>query len=241
MSRRKKTELIESDQNPFALSTGDMMSGLMFIFVLLLAALMLQIQRQSDESNRIRDSREKLIQEYKHIKREIYIDLIEEFGKDTARWNAVIDTSNLSIRFQKPEDLFKVGKADIQPGFRNILDEFFPRYLNLLVRKEYKKNIEEIRIEGHTDTIDTYEYNMGLSQERSITVLKYCHGMIKVDSLKKWMESKIIASGLSFSHPIFKENQENIDLERSRRVEFRIRTNAESKMEEILTILQSKE
>ena len=63
----------------------------------------------------------------------------------------------------------------------------------------------------------------------------------KAAVLKKWMESKIIASGLSFSHPIFKEDQENIDLERSRRVEFRIRTNAESKMEEILTILQSKE
>lgn len=242
MSRRKKPESTESDQNPFALSTGDLMSGLMFIFVLLLAALMLQIQRQSDEASKIREIRESKIQEYKHIKQEIYIDLIKEFGKDTARWNAVIDTINLSIRFQKPEDLFKVGKADIQPGFKKILDEFFPRYLNLLNKKEYKKNIEEIRIEGHTDTIDTYEYNMGLSQERSITVLKYCHELIKTDSLKKWMEEKIIASGLSFSHPIFKQDQPGlIDLERSRRVEFRIRTNAESKIEDILKILQSKD
>ncbi len=239
MSRRTKTESIESDQNPFALSTGDLMSGLMFIFVLLLAALMLQIQRQSDESNKVRATRENLIQEYKRIKKEIYIDLIEEFGKDTAKWNAVIDTTNLSIRFQNPDDLFKVGKSDIQPGFKTILDDFFERYLKLLTRKEYKQNIEEIRIEGHTDTLDTYEYNMGLSQERSITILKYCHRIIKNDSLKKWMESKIIASGLSFSHPI-KDNQGNIDMERSRRVEFKIRTNAESKMEEILELLQSK-
>ena len=46
---------------------------------------------------------------------------------------------------------------------------------------------------------------------------------------------RITANGLSFSHPILNEDgTENADL--SRRVEFRIRTNAEKQLEEIAKI-----
>ena len=51
---------------------------------------------------------------------------------------------------------------------------------------------------------------------------------------------RITANGLSYSHLIRNsDSTENFEL--SRRVEFRIRTNAESKMEEILDSLQSKD
>ena len=73
MSKKRIKKNIEADQNPFALSTGDMMSGLMFIFILLLSALMMQIQNQ-------REKTKNQIEDYNRIRQEIYIDLKKEFS-----------------------------------------------------------------------------------------------------------------------------------------------------------------
>ena len=50
-----------------------------------------------------------------------------------------------------------------------------------------------------------------------------------------WVKFKITANGLSYSHPILNaDGSENKDL--SRRVEFKVRTNAEKQLEEIAKI-----
>jgi outer membrane protein OmpA-like peptidoglycan-associated protein len=122
-----------------------------------------------------------------------------------------------------------------------ILDDFFPRYIKLLFTK-YKDNIEEIRIEGHTssewmeykiDPETAYFKNMKLSQDRTRSVLIYVLQMIKADTLKQWARGKITANGLSSSKLIIKPNGEE-DKEASRRVEFRVRTDAESQIGKIL-------
>ena len=38
---------LDNEENPFALSTGDLMAGLMFIFVLLLSYMMLNVQKKA--------------------------------------------------------------------------------------------------------------------------------------------------------------------------------------------------
>ncbi|MBR6123565.1 OmpA family protein [Candidatus Saccharibacteria bacterium] len=239
MSKKKIRKEIESDQNPFALSTGDMMSGLMFVFVLLLSALMLQIQKQSERTKR-------QIEDYNQIKREIYIDLKKEFGKDTLRWNAKIDSAKLSIRFEKTSTLFDTGESDLKADLKEILDDFFPRYMLLITKDQYRASIEEIRIEGYADSRGKYEKNMELSQARARTILNYCIQKAMPDTvvdnettMETWAKSKLTANGHSSSHLIYENGQENFDL--SRRVEFRVRTNAESKMEEILDSLQLKD
>ena len=49
MRRKEHEQLKENDENPFASSSGDLMAGLMFIFVLLLSAMMLQVQNRGEE------------------------------------------------------------------------------------------------------------------------------------------------------------------------------------------------
>lgn len=225
MRRKEHEQLNENDENPFASSSGDLMAGLMFIFVLLLSAMMLQVQKRADKD-------EEITKEYKRIKTQLYIDLEEEFKDDLKVWNAVIDSTKLSIRFQEPSTLFDFSESKLKVEFKDILDDFFPRYLALLSSDKYKDNIEEIRIEGHTDSHGSYESNMKLSQDRTRAVLNYCLSMVKEDDLKEWTTYRITANGLSYSHPIFDEDgNENLDL--SRRVEFRIRTNAEQQLEKI--------
>lgn len=218
------------DQNSFALSTGDMMSALMFIFVLLLTALMLNERQQMEQDKELTD-------EYYRVKQQLYIDLSAEFKNDLPVWNAVIDSTKMSIRFQEPSMLFDNESAVLKPEFKEILNSFFPRYLALITEKQYVDNIEEIRIEGHTNSVGDYEYNMELSQKRTLAVLNHCLGIIPDSSvqgasLEDWTKSRIMANGLSSSHLIFNaDGSENLEL--SRRVEFRIRTNAEKQLEKI--------
>lgn len=92
----------------------------------------------------------------------------------------------------------------------------------------YKSDIQEIRIEGHTAVNlrqtrkEDYESGMKLSQERTREVLYYCLGTIP--ETRDELQKKIIAIGYSNSIPA-------ADDTKTRRVEFSIRTRAESVIE----------
>ena len=184
--KKQNTEYTEKEENAFSLSTGDLMAGLLFIFILLLMGALLQVQEKAEQD-------EEIVKRYDQIKTQLYIDLQEEFKED--------------------------------------LTDFFPRYIAVLSRPQYKDNIEEIRIEGHTNTNGGYYSNMKLSQDRTRAVLQYCFGLMDVNDII-WLKGLVTANGLSSSHLILtKDGEENKDL--SRRVEFRVRTNAEKQLEDI--------
>ena len=58
-----------------------------------------------------------------------------------------MDRQTLSVRFKEPEVLFAQGEAEVRPAFKNILNDFFPRYIQILRRPKYINDIAEIRIE----------------------------------------------------------------------------------------------
>lgn len=221
--KKKRTEYESKDENAFALSTGDLMASLLFIFILLLMGALLQVQEKAEQD-------EEIVKRYDQIKTQLYIDLQQEFKDDLAVWRATID-STLCIRFQEPSMLFDEGQSLLKPKFKNILDDFFPRYIAVLSRDEYRDNIEEIRIEGHTNSNGGYYSNMELSQDRTRAVLQYCFNLMS-DDLEEWLKGLVTANGLSSSHLILKMNGEE-DKDLSRRVEFRVRTNAEKQLEDI--------
>ena len=199
------------------------MAGLLFIFILLLMGALLQVQEKAEQD-------EEIVKRYDRIKTQLYIDLQDEFKKDLTVWRATID-STLCIRFQEPAMLFDEGKDILKPKFKDILDDFFPRYIAVLSRPQYRDNIEEIRIEGHTNTNGDYYSNMKLSQDRTRAVLQYCFSLMTEKDID-WLKGLVTANGLSSSHLILTQNgEENKDL--SRRVEFRVRTNAEKQLEDI--------
>lgn len=221
--KKKRTEYESKDENAFALSTGDLMASLLFIFILLLMGALLQVQEKAEQD-------EEIVKRYDQIKTQLYIDLQQEFKDDLAVWRATID-STLCIRFQEPSMLFDEGQSLLKPKFKNILDDFFPRYIAVLSRDEYRDNIEEIRIEVHTNSNGGYYSNMELSQDRTRAVLQYCFSLMS-DDLEEWLKGLVTANGLSSSHLILKMNGEE-DKDLSRRVEFRVRTNAEKQLEDI--------
>lgn len=222
MKKQQKTYQ-SREENAFSLSTGDLMAGLLFIFILLLMGALLQVQEKAEQD-------EEIVKRYDQIKTHLYVDLQEEFKDDLAVWRATID-STLCIRFQEPSMLFAYAKSDLKPKFRAILDDFFPRYIAVLNRPQYRDNIEEIRIEGHTDSDGGYYSNMELSQDRTRTVLEYCFSLMPEADIR-WLKGLVTANGLSSSHLILNADGEE-DKDLSRRVEFRVRTNAEKQLEDI--------
>src|SRR5690606_6803054 len=127
------------------------------------------------------------------------------------------------------------------PKFQTILNEFFPKYIEILSSEKYREDIEEIRIEGHTSSEATnlsidqaYYYNMRLSQDRTRSVLEYVLELSSVKEEKSWLRKFLTANGLSSSKVLLTSNNQE-DRLKSRRVEFRVRTNAEKRIVKIIT------
>jgi outer membrane protein OmpA-like peptidoglycan-associated protein len=219
---------------------SDLMAGLMMIFMLVAVVLLAQVEADKDRSEQRQRMMRNVAQTYYDIRSELYNDLYHEFAADLPRWKATLG-QDLSIRFDEPEVLFDTGKSDLKPQFENILSDFFPRYVRIIDSEKYRNNIEEIRIEGHTSTMwssqistdDAYFHNMELSQSRTRSTLEFVLLLPQVSGEKRWLIAHMTANGLSSSHPrLNADGTEN--REGSQRVEFRVRTDAEARMSEIL-------
>jgi outer membrane protein OmpA-like peptidoglycan-associated protein len=219
-------------------SVSDLMSGLMLVFLAI--AIFFMIQVESDK----RDL-ENIAVLYEELQTGLYEQLQSEFADDLEYWNAEIDSTTLSVRFREPDVLFEPGQADLKEEFTTILSDFFPRYVQVLVGDGYRDHIQEVRIEGHTSSdwiglegLEAYEANMRLSQERTRTVLSYVVRLPGVEEVwDQWLRQRLTANGLSSSRIVVIGGTE--DRDQSRRVEFRVRTDAEEQMEAILRRIES--
>jgi len=216
------------------ISISDMMAGLMLIFMFIAILYILEMQMKKQSISEIALT-------YDKLKKELNADLKAEFEPDLKKWNATILDNN-TIRFTKPEILFESGKSKLRENFKNILDNFFPRYVKILSSKKYKVDIDEVRIEGHTssdwknakDEHVKYLNNAKLSQRRAFAVLDY---IINIENQKNnflWLIKILRANGLAFAKPIIIDSIEEKEL--SRRVEFRVITKTEEKILKILEI-----
>lgn len=225
------------------MSFSDIMTGLMVIFMFIAISYIVEVQKKQQE-------RDIIFEEFKATKEMLYAELEKEFKDDFKEWKVELD-KDLSIKFTNPDVLFQSGKSDIRPNFAQILNEFLPRYFNILLQTKYTDKIAEIRIEGHTDVVpapqydsDPYIGNVKLSQLRSAEVLKYFRNMPYYeqlsDSTEQQLQFWITANGLSYGRTLDSEKQltaisgNSINNEFSRRVEFRIITTSESLIERVL-------
>lgn len=239
------------------LSVSDLMAGLMIIFLFIAIVFIQSTNRQRErveqqntqlsakaaELQRQADRVREIALTWQRNETEIHAALDAEFRDDLPRWNAEIDPRLLLIRFRSPEVLFAVGQAALRPEFVRILQEFFPRYARVLNR--FRESIEEVRIEGHTSSEwlqplpagGAYFENMRLSQERTRAVLQNVLSLPQISADRMWLQGLVTANGLSSSRLIVVANGQE-DRERSRRVEFRIRTKASTEIVRILEAAQ---
>ena len=116
--------------------------------------------------------------------------------------------------------LFDVDKAELKQEGKDCVDSFIGVYTEVLMDDEFAEYIDLIRFEGHTDTTQSFDYNLKLSQKRADSVLNYClesekNGMN--DAQREFLKEHAVSEGFSFSDPVYKEDG-SIDMAASRRV-----------------------
>lgn len=217
------------DSGEYWSSVSDLMAGLMVVFLFIAISYMMSVVNAAEE--------------YSNVRYALYQELLNEFRDDLPRWQAEIEDTTLIVRFREPEVLFEQGRANLQPVFKDILGDFFPRYLEILTQKRFKKSIVEVRIEGHTSSewrhqvsaMSAYILNMQLSQTRTRRVLQYVSSLTTVQDKEEWLRAHLISLGFSSSR-LITDAQGREDKEQSRRVEFRVVTDAEQRIHQILEL-----
>jgi len=241
---KSKNGSTQNDEHWIPLS--DLMSGLMMLFMLI--AVMYIIEHRSILKIKQCEAEvlqanvaavKRLTEVYERAQKELRDALELRLRSDLPQWGAHLG-DDFTIRFSDPKTLFPINQSILSPRFREILSQFLPRYLDILYEARFRDLISEIRIEGHTSSIwsglssdAAYLRNMELSQSRTRATLEYSLSLPRDPEQQKWLFTLLTANGLSSSRPILNPNGiENI--EASQRVEFRIRTNAETRLLEVI-------
>jgi outer membrane protein OmpA-like peptidoglycan-associated protein len=153
--------------------------------------------------------------------------------------------------------MFPTGKAELTKKFQDNLRDFFPRYLKIITSEKFAPSIKEILLEGHTSNdyagvdyqyvslnvdieVKKYLSNMDLAQNRTNNTNKFLYSIPETRPYHPLMLKILHLHDVSSSYPVIKSNGE-IDPDLSRRVEFKIITNADKKMEEIAATLRNLE
>ncbi|WP_454991695.1 OmpA family protein [Campylobacter rectus] len=129
--------------------------------------------------------------------------------------------------------LFDTGSYELKDEAKARLKEILQTYFEAILNsEEIIKHIDRIVIEGHTNSVGSYMYNLDLSQKRAYSVLDFIYSWNK----DKRLERYLIASGRSFSDLVIKNGKEDPDA--SRRIEIKISISDKESMREMENFLE---
>lgn len=162
--------------------------------------------------------------------------LQSEFSDAWFEWNAEFDPNALVIEFRSPNALWRAGELNLQPRYRNLINDFFTRLAPLL--EPFREHIQEIRLEGHTssgwrgtdDETQAFFNNLQLSQDRTRALLSQLYGLPALADERAWIRNRLTAIGLSSAYPIL-DTAGLEDAQRSRRISVRIILDAQPMFE----------
>ncbi|MCC5944084.1 MAG: OmpA family protein [Bernardetiaceae bacterium] len=253
MNKRRKIE------ENYWISFSDIMTGLMIIFMFIAIAYIVKVQEQqvklmnaievTEENQRVI---EEIVKNYDDTKFSLYKEL-DSLIKNSFQGEYIEVSNDLSVKFSNPSVIFSLGSSEITSAFKKTLDNFIPKYLEIINKKKYQDKILEIRIEGHTDTVrfanaydneNNYILSIELSQERAKNVLAHVRKINFYQNLKyqdkRRLDFLLTCNGMAYGRTLdinkkltYSTNKP-VNNDNSRRVEFRIITTSEKVIEDIM-------
>jgi chemotaxis protein MotB len=184
------------------------------------------------------DTQQQKLDDLVGVRTEIIRDLSDALT--SANLKASVDKNTGDIVLESSV-FFDVGKSTIKETGQSLLNQFIPLYLSVLLRDEYVDYLGEIIIEGHTDTAGTYLSNLELSQDRALSVATYCLEMSGLTAAQQEKLRQVLtAKGRSYSDPVYAADG-SVDMDASRRVEFKFRLKDSEMIDEMRAILSQGE
>lgn len=235
--RKKNTNNNHSDDGHYYISISDLMTSLLFIFILILAYMMLSFVQKQDvlKQEIIEQEKKQLYLDVKIKKLELNIearkDLLQSLKDELLKEeiNVEIDKENGNMRL-KSDLLFQSGSADISDEGKRQIGKIARMLVLKLKEEKYLTAIDTVFIEGHTDDKpinNSYKYgrnwtNKELSSQRAINTfsemnLETNNEILSLKNIKN--KSLLSYSGYAETRPLcFEDNDECRN--KNRRIEF---------------------
>src|SRR5690625_2124898 len=210
----------EEEEGRFWPSYTDLLTTILLCFMLIFIIMMVIKSLQIEEMK-------KTLDQIMGVRAQLVKQLNKEFSEST--YGIEVDEKTGAIIFDT-EILFAYDDAELKEESFTFLNEFVPKYLDILLESGYEDYIAEIIIEGHTDRDGTYLYNLELAQDRAYSVASYILSEdFPYKHIQDHLEEKLTVNSKSYTD--FRTNDSGkYSAEASRRVEFKFRL----KDEEIL-------
>ncbi|WP_185806856.1 OmpA family protein [Bacillus salinus] len=226
------------DEQEFWPSFTDLLTTILLVVLLLLMAVLATEQVKAEKREQELAEKEMKIQDQEElislltgVRQDIIEDLILEFENEALGID--VDKETGAIKFRN-DLLFATASDEIRGPFKQELRNFIPEYFSIVYGK-YGDHIADIVVEGHTDDVGSFMYNLELSQKRAFSVVRYILSDEFGDfPYKEVVRDNITANGRSESQLKFFESGE-VDRDNSRRVEFHFRLKNYSDWNEIAT------
>ena len=180
------------------------------------------------------DEQQRKLEDLVGVRTQIIRDLAA--AMTSANLKASVDANTGDIMLESAV-FFNSGSDTIKQEGRDFLSGFIPVYLSVLLSDQYVDYLGEIVIEGHTDTVGSYLFNLELSQKRALSVAQYIYEMPQLSASQvSLLQNILTAKGRSYSDLVYASDG-SVDMDASRRVEFKFRLKDSEMIDEIRDIL----
>lgn len=143
-----------------------------------------------------------------------------------------LQTGVLTLR---SADFFDKNKTELKSESKEKLKEILVKYFQVLLGDDDISNsIEQIMIEGFTDSDGSYGYNLELSQRRAYEIMRFINSY----SNDSRLDRLLVATGRSYNNLIIKDGIEDKDA--SRRIEIKFLVSNKKALEQVAKILEAK-
>lgn len=146
-------------ESPFWISFSDLMSALMTLFLVVMAVTLVAVTKNVTAEEEAKILREGAIR-----------NVMEKIKKASSEKKVEVNESTYQINLGEIVR-FESGKYEIQTDAAKFLRDYIPILLSAKATPEGEKWMRRVVVEGFTDQDGTYLYNLGLSLDRSRSVV----------------------------------------------------------------------
>ena len=195
-------------------------------------------QSDLDEKTSLLATQQKKIDNIIGVKADVIEALQKEFSKNNVSVDIDAQTGALTLNANV---MFDYDQSELTDEGKSELANILPIYCKVLLQDDYKKYLAEIIIDGYTDTDGDYDYNLELSQKRSLAVAQYLTeiqgNFLSPDEISD-LQNYLTVNGHGSANPVL-DSKGNEDKDASRRVEVKFRLKDDEMISELDQIMNA--
>ena len=195
-------------------------------------------QSDLDEKTSLLATQQKKIDNIIGVKADVIEALQKEFSKNNVSVDIDAQTGALTLNANV---MFDYDQSELTDEGKSELANILPIYCKVLLQDDYKKYLAEIIIDGYTDTDGDYDYNLELSQKRSLAVAQYLTeiqgNFLSSDEISD-LQNYLTVNGHGSANPVL-DSKGNEDKDASRRVEVKFRLKDDEMISELDQIMNA--